>query len=189
MICGTTEMEKWVVRTATGWEISTGNDCQPEGVLLIRDNGDGRQDQRWIQRRKSTVAEMRDKRDGYGRVGDAWRQHNRSETMNMAKWVGITATDWKNIDTERMPTWGCIVALITYGWGKRQTCTAILDAFGDDASYIAILKKITHWLEYLSWSFDKFIIYPGKAKYRITKGECQYFGTKTAVVFEFQYQE
>ena len=34
---------------------------------------------------------------------------------------------------------------------------------------------------------DDVIIHPGKAKYRITKGESQIFGAKTAVVFEFQY--
>ena len=29
MICGTTEMSKWVGRTATDWEILIGNDYQP----------------------------------------------------------------------------------------------------------------------------------------------------------------
>ena len=30
--CGTTDMAKWVGRTATDWEISTGSDYQPEVV-------------------------------------------------------------------------------------------------------------------------------------------------------------
>ena len=41
MICDTMEMAKWVGRTATDWEMSTGNDYQHEGVLLLRDNGYG----------------------------------------------------------------------------------------------------------------------------------------------------
>ena len=34
--CGTTEMAKWVGRTATDWEISTGNNYQPKGILSLR---------------------------------------------------------------------------------------------------------------------------------------------------------
>ena len=33
---GTTEMAKWIGRTATDWEISTGKDYQPERVSLLR---------------------------------------------------------------------------------------------------------------------------------------------------------
>ena len=37
------------------------------------------------------------------------------------------------------------------------------------------LNEITRWFKYLSWRFDDVIIHPGKAKYRITKGESQLF--------------
>ena len=99
-------------RRKTG-QIFTGNDYQPEGVLLIRDNWDGRQGQRWRQQRTITVEEMRDSRYWYSGVGDAGRQQKRCGTTEITKWVGRTATDWANIDRERLATWGRIVAPIT----------------------------------------------------------------------------
>ena len=50
------------------------------------------------------VAEMRDNRDGYGGRGDAGRQHKICGMTEMAKWVGRTATEWANINRERLPT-------------------------------------------------------------------------------------
>ena len=44
------------------------------------------------------VAEMQDKRDGYGGVGDVGRQQMICGTTKMVKWVGRMATDWENID-------------------------------------------------------------------------------------------
>ena len=49
------------------------------------------------------VAEIRDNRNGYGGGGDVGRQQMRCGTTEMAKWVGSTATDWENIDRERLP--------------------------------------------------------------------------------------
>ena len=64
----------------------------------------GRQVQRWIQRRTSTVVDMRDNRDGYGNGVDVVWQHMRCGTKEMEKWVERTATDWENINRERLPT-------------------------------------------------------------------------------------
>ena len=50
------------------------------------------------------MAEIRDKRDGYGGGGDAVRQQKRCGTTKMDKWVGRTATDWANIDSEGLST-------------------------------------------------------------------------------------
>ena len=50
------------------------------------------------------------------------------------------------------------------------------------------LNKITHWFKYPFFFFNV-IIHPGKAKYRITKGEIHLFFTTTSVMFEFTYQE
>ena len=47
---------------------------------------------------------MKDNKDGYGVGGDAGRQHKRRGTMEMAKWFERMATDWENIDRERLPT-------------------------------------------------------------------------------------
>ena len=71
---------------------------------MLWDNGDGRQDQLRRKRRTSTVAEMRDRRDGYSGDRDAGWQQKRCGTAEMEKWVGITATDWENINRERLPT-------------------------------------------------------------------------------------
>ena len=49
------------------------------------------------------VAEIWDNMNGYGGRGDVGRQQTRCEIMEMAKWVGRTATDWSNIDRERLP--------------------------------------------------------------------------------------
>ena len=38
------------------------------------------------------------------------RKKKRCGTTEMEKWVGRTATDWANIDRERLPTLGCIIA-------------------------------------------------------------------------------
>ena len=51
------------------------------------------------------------------------------------------------------------------------------------------LNEITRWFKYPFWRLDNVINHPVKAKYRMTKGESQFFGAKTAVMFEFQYQE
>ena len=81
-------MEDNAMRTATEtWEYDNG------GAVEMRDNGDGRQGQWWRQFRTSTLADMQDNRDGYGGGGDAGRQHRICATTEMAKWVGITATD------------------------------------------------------------------------------------------------
>ena len=47
---------------------------------------------------------MRDNRDRYGGGGGVGRKKMRCGTMEMAKWVGRTVTDWANIDRERLPT-------------------------------------------------------------------------------------
>ena len=50
------------------------------------------------------ITEMRDNRDGYSSGGDVGRQYMRCGTTEMEKWVGRTATDWVNIDREKIPT-------------------------------------------------------------------------------------
>ena len=50
------------------------------------------------------VVDMQEKRDGYGGGVDAGRQQKRCGTTEMAKLVGRTATDWENIDRERLQT-------------------------------------------------------------------------------------
>ena len=47
---------------------------------------------------------MQDNRDGYSGGEDLGRQQMRYGTTDMAEWVGRTATDWENIDTERLTT-------------------------------------------------------------------------------------
>ena len=92
-------MEDNTMRTATEtWEDNN------VSAMEMQDNGDGRQCQWLRQRRASTVEEMRDNRDGYGGGGDAGQQHKRCGMTEMAKWVGITATDYENIDREQLPT-------------------------------------------------------------------------------------
>ena len=94
-----------MVRTAT----ETRGDNN--GVTVeMKDNRDVRQGQQRRQRRTGMVAEMRDNQDVYGGGGDVGRQHMICGTLEMTKWVGRTATDWENIDREKLPTYGCIVA-------------------------------------------------------------------------------
>ena len=50
--------------------------------------------------------EIWDIRDVYGDGGDAGQQQKRCGTTEMAKWVGITATEWANIDRGQLPTCG-----------------------------------------------------------------------------------
>ena len=69
-------------------------------AVEIQDNTDFRQGYQGIQRRTSTVTEMRDIRDRYGGGGDVGRQQMRCGTTEMAKWVGRTARNWANIDRE-----------------------------------------------------------------------------------------
>ena len=45
---------------------------------------------------------MQDNRDGYGGGGDVGGQKMRRGTTEMVKWVVRTATDWANIDRERL---------------------------------------------------------------------------------------
>ena len=52
----------------------------------------------------STVEEMQDNMDGYGGRGDVGWQKMRCGMTEMAKWVVRTATEWENIDRERLPT-------------------------------------------------------------------------------------
>ena len=73
-------------------------------VVDMQDNRYVRQGQRWRQQRMSMVAEMRDTRNGYGGGGYAGRQQKICRTTDMAKWVGRTATEWENINRERLPT-------------------------------------------------------------------------------------
>ena len=47
--------------------------------------------------------EMQDNRDGYGGGGDVGWQQMRCGTTEMAKWVGRKATDWANINREKLP--------------------------------------------------------------------------------------
>ena len=47
---------------------------------------------------------MRDNRDGYGGVGDAGQKQKRCGMTEMAKWVGITAMNWSNIDRGKLLT-------------------------------------------------------------------------------------
>ena len=99
-------------RRQTG-KILTSNNYQHEDILLLQDDGDGRQGQQWKQRQTSMVAEMRDNRYGCDGGGDAGQQQKRCGTTEMARWVGRTATAWANINREQLPTWGRIVTLIT----------------------------------------------------------------------------
>ena len=76
------------MRTATEtWEDDNG------GMVEMRNNGDCINNQWRRQRRKRTVAEMIDNRDGYGNGGDAGRQQKRYGTTDMGKGVGRKATD------------------------------------------------------------------------------------------------
>ena len=50
------------------------------------------------------MAEMRDNRYLYGGGGDEGQQQKRYGTTEMAKWVGITATDWEHIDRGQLLT-------------------------------------------------------------------------------------
>ena len=50
------------------------------------------------------VEEMQDNRDGYSGGVDVGWQQMRFGTMDMAKCVVRTATDWENIYRERLPT-------------------------------------------------------------------------------------
>ena len=50
------------------------------------------------------VLEIQDNRDGYDGGGYVGRQQMRCGTTEMDKWVVRTATDWANIDKERIPT-------------------------------------------------------------------------------------
>ena len=50
------------------------------------------------------AAEMRDNRDEYRGGVDVGRKHKRCGTTEMEKWVGRTATDWANINREKLPT-------------------------------------------------------------------------------------
>ena len=74
------------------------------GAVEMQDNGDGRQGQRRIQRKTRKVADMQDNRYGYGGGGYEVRQQNICGTMEMAKWVGRTATEWVDIYREQLPT-------------------------------------------------------------------------------------
>ena len=47
---------------------------------------------------------IQDNRYGYGGGGDVGRQHMIYGTTEMAKWVVRMATEWANIDRERLPT-------------------------------------------------------------------------------------
>ena len=49
------------------------------------------------------MAKILDNRDGYGGVGDAVRKYKICGTMEMKKWVGITATELSNINREQLP--------------------------------------------------------------------------------------
>ena len=49
------------------------------------------------------MVDMRDNRDGYGGRGDVGQQQMICGTTDIAKWVGRTATEWENIDKERLP--------------------------------------------------------------------------------------
>ena len=94
-------------------KISTGNDYQSEGVSLLQKNGYGIQGKWWRQRRTSMVEEMSDNIYEYDGGGDVGWQQNRCGMAEIKKWVGRTVTEWANIDRERLPTWGPIVAPIT----------------------------------------------------------------------------
>ena len=50
------------------------------GAVQMWDNGDGRQGQRWRQRRTIIVAEMQDNRDEYIGGGEAGRKQKRFGT-------------------------------------------------------------------------------------------------------------
>ena len=82
------------------------------GAVEMQDNGGGIKGQRRRRRQTSTVEEIRDNKDGYGGRGDTGRQQKICGTTEMTKWVGRTATEWKNLYRGRLPTRGRIISLI-----------------------------------------------------------------------------
>ena len=50
------------------------------------------------------LAEMQDNRDGYVGGGNVVWQQLRCGTTETEKWVVMKATDWANIDREKLPT-------------------------------------------------------------------------------------
>ena len=73
---------------------------------------------------------MWENRYGYSGGGDMGRQHMRCGMTDMAKWVGRTVTDWANIDRERLPNRGRIVAPGKWGWQKISAAKTVADEHG-----------------------------------------------------------
>ena len=59
------------------------------------------------------MAELRKKRDGYGGAVDAGCQQKTCGMAEIDKWVVRTTADLENINRERIPTLGRIIAPIT----------------------------------------------------------------------------
>ena len=110
----------------------------------------------------------------------------------MGAYVNIHAELMAHFDRKLWHKLWISIKIIIKGECTTEECMEVLDSAGKGGVTVEGIQVALRDL--LSYLVDKeemslVIIHPGKAKYRITKGENQIFGAKSTVMFEFQYQE